>query len=257
MRGGVDVIVVNHRTPDDLDRFLTSLTKYMPRAVPVSLWIGNVAPQPMDLIVVERWQTHMPVTSVHWVWGDNCGYGRAVNRLATMGDRQVIAAFNADVSLTDGSLDACVGALLARDDWGILGPRQVNDEGLVVHAGIFGDNEPRGWRAGGGYEDLRDDCSSVSGSAYFVKRSVWEQLSACRIAPCGEGAFLESPLFYEETWCSAHAIAHGHKVAYFGDVTVGHRWHGSIKANRVNGTRLAKESKVMFDALCESHGISR
>jgi GT2 family glycosyltransferase len=260
MREGLDVVVVNYRTPGDLGGFLDSFTRHSGH-VATSLTIANVAPLPGDEKLAHFFAERHDADIVTFT--ENVGYARACNHAATLGDRKVLAFFNADVRLTAGALDECYGALMARPDWGVLGPRQIDDHGRYTHAGIFGTQaQPsmRGWhkRVSGAYEDIRDDAVSVSGAAYFVPRKVWADLTGCEvyreIAPDAEGAFLPTPHYYEETWCSYHAQAHGLKCVYFGTVTIVHRWH---QASPVGGRaeRLMPQSRAMFRAACDRHGI--
>jgi hypothetical protein len=73
------------------------------------------------------------------------------------------------------------------------------------------------------------------------------------IDPASEGAMLTTHLYYEESWVSAHAHSHGHRVVYVGDATMEHRWHGAIGPAGLDGTNLFRESKAKFVHACESH----
>lgn len=268
MSSGVDAVVVNYRTHEDLDRFVTSWNSH-----PAELWqrlvIVNVCPTPADTeVAMDHWQRD-EIEVVEFV--DNIGYGRACN-LATErphGDGlDVIALFNADVELTAGAIEECYFALTSQDEWGVLGPRQVNDQRRLVHAGILGTNSKprhRGWMEAdhGQYLDVLDDVPTVSGAAYFIKRKAWVQLKCCAVhqlatagGPPGgaSGAFLPTAHYYEETWCSYHARAHGWRCVYFGEVTITHSWH---RASSVGGwaERQMAASREQFRHACQLHGI--
>jgi len=259
----LDIIIVNYQTPGDLERCLNSLVEFPP-TVDHQVVVVNNDPLPLDHDVATLYVEGRP----NWVMVplDNEGYANACNFVAGSSSTDVLAFFNADVEFTYNVLDACHDALLANDRWGILGPRQVNRSGEITHAGIFGTHDHpqlRGWkRRTSDYQDVRDDAISVSGSAYFVKRKCWDELAHCPTyqasippeAPKALGAFLPTPHYYEETWCSYHAWAHRWKVVYWGLHTMVHEWH---TASPVGGAadRLMPKSREMFRHACRQHGI--
>lgn len=259
---GADIVVVNYRTPRDLAAFCESYLEHRP-GIPASLTIVNVDPTDEDEVVAGEWAGTLDAVVISFP--TNVGYAHACNTAAVQGRHPVIALFNADIELTEGSIDACVGALLARPDWGVLGPRQVNRRGgRIVHGGIFGTRaapDVRGWLLADreSYHDVRDDAVSVTGSAYFIKRSLWDDLTACevyqRVAPGAEGAFLPTQHYYEETWCSYHAQAHGHRCVYFGPVSIVHRWHKASPHGSYVDRHVMPKSKAMFRAACAAHEI--
>lgn len=255
----VQLIVVNYRTPHDLLGFVRAYQRYTP-TVEHTLTIVNVDPLPADeSIIVNLLADHDYIVNY-----ENCGYGKAVNDAARTGDSAVIAIFNADTRLTDGVIDECYEAMMAEPSWGVLGPRQVDQDNRITHAGILGTNEKpflRGWRKTNSdeYGDVRE-AVSVSGSAYFIKRAVWEELTDCELYqsahPVG-GAFLESPLYYEDMLCSVHARAHGYRVIAYGPAQMQHRWHQSVKHNKAEA-RAAQNYKVarqMYRYVCDVHQI--
>ena len=194
---------------------------------------------------------------------ENVGYARACNEGARYGTNDVILLANADTRLTSGLL-ACHDALIERDDWGVLGPRQVNDQHRITAGGIFGTEHSigqRGWNDvdTGQYSDVREDAKSVSGSLYFIKRKVWQELTDCQymqeMFPGIEGAFIPTRHYYEETCCSYHARNHGYKVVYYGPVQMYHAWH---KASDHGGwaDQQVEPSKQLMRTFLDSHGIA-
>jgi GT2 family glycosyltransferase len=252
----MDIVVVNYHTLGDLQQFMDTLKRYPP-----------TSPWTVTIVDVETQQREE-----HFSWGDgdgttlgaatNIGYAKACNLAAARGSDEIIALFNADVEVTPGSLDICVSALAGHDNWAILGPCQIDSNNRIRHAGIFGtDVAPRhrGWGEvnRGQYGDVRE-AVTVSGSAFFVKRKVWSELTDCpayqEAAPEAEGAFLPTPHYYEETWASYHARAHGYQVTYFGAATMIHKWH---RASTVGGwaEQQIPISRRMFRHACNIHGI--
>lgn len=256
----LDVVVTNYRTPNDLDSFLASYSTF-PCFWGGTLVVANVTPTAADLKVVQMWERKLPL--VHLVFDTNVGYARASNRGAMQGVGDVVALFNADVQLREDALTHCYEALRSNPRWGVLGPRQVDQLGRLVGCGVFGTPEQprqRAWmeRDVGQCSDLREDALTVSGSAYFVRRAVWQALTDCpeyrRAAPGAEGAFLPTQHYYEETFCSYHARAHNLAVVFFGPVVITHLWH---RASPHGGEpdRQMGSARLMFRRACDLHRI--
>lgn len=261
-QSGLDVVVVNHQTPEDLQRFLDSFDRYGPTELHHwSLAISNVEPTNEDGRVALQYVDSKP-NVIAYAHPENVGYGRAVNRAVNGGVNDTIAIFNADVELTEDALYNCWFEMLDCD-YDILGPLQVDRMGRVTHAGILGTNsspQMRGWRSHlvEPYRDVKP-AISVSGSAYFIRRDVWDVLSRCPIQRdlgYTDGAFLPTPLYYEETWCSYHARAHDFNVIYYGHVEMIHEWHQSVlKTGEAKAMEKMKIAREMFREACDVHGI--
>jgi GT2 family glycosyltransferase len=266
---GVDVVVVNYRTPHDLCDFIGAFANVQ-WELPVALHVVNVEATSEDLQVCEEMMGLVEVPSSVTMWPTNLGYARSCNAAAKMIDelsiaRRTIAFFNADTRLTPGVLDACHWELHQHRDWAVVGPRQVNDEGLITHGGIYGSLENPSFdgrwmkKDVGQFNEIRDDCVSVAGSAYFVKRQAWDEMRRCpkfkQIAPESEGAFLPTQHYYEETWFSYHAISHGWKIAYHGGVQMVHKWHQASPVGDIE-RRVLPQSRALFRTACDHHGIA-
>lgn len=257
---GLDVVVVNYRTPEDLSKFLASYAAF-PCFWPGSLTVVNVDPLAADIAVVDRWQGPLDIN--HVSFDTNVGYAVACNTGAQLGGGDVVALFNADVILSEGALTHCYEAIRAHPTWGVLGPRQVDDRNRLVGCGVFGTTrEPRqrAWLQTdvGQCSDVRTDALTVSGSAYFVRREVWRFLTDCPLyqqaAPDATGAFLPTPHYFEETFCSYHARAHGYSVVFYGPVVMTHLWH---RASEHGGPadRLMNTSRELYRAALDVHCI--
>jgi GT2 family glycosyltransferase len=253
----IDLVVVNYHTPDDLNAFLASVNRHPPTDE-ATLTIVDVENDESDPALID-WAGG---TARRLTANTNIGYARACNLGAEDGTGNVIALFNADVEITPHALDFCSAALMASDDWGALGPCQVDKNNHIRHAGIFGSNvrpAHRGWNETnrGQYSDVRE-AVTVSGSAYFIKRSVWSLLTKCSLyqatAPGATGAFLPTCHYFEETWCSYHLRAHEFRVMYYGPVTMIHKWH---RASPVGGwaEQQMPTSRDYFRRACGHHGI--
>jgi GT2 family glycosyltransferase len=263
----VDIVVVNYRTPGDLTKFLLSVAETVdPEMATVN--IINVSPGEMDHQVVAPGSEAMSALQGFVVVSayddENVGYARACNFGALRGSAPVIAFFNADVQLTACALLSLVGTILLHDDWGVIGPKQIDSVGRITHAGIVGTNKsikPRAFhrRDHGQYAD-QEEVVSVAGAAYLVKRQMWNELTACpyfREAVSDDtcGAFLPTPHYYEESFLSLHARHHGWKVVYDGTVTIQHEWHRASPRRGGNDMELMRTSREIFRRACDVHGI--
>lgn len=74
-------------------------------------------------------------------------------------------------------------------------------------------------------------------------------------APDTEGAFLPTRHYFEETYCSEHARAHGWDVMYAGTVNMIHEWHRSSPQGSL-GQDIWDESEAMFLRALAMHGIN-
>lgn len=255
----VTLVVVNYRTPGDLHGFLKSYEENQSEALS-QLIVANNDPQREDIEVAKLFM-EKGVVDLH-LFQENLYYSGALNRAAAFSESDVIAFFNADTQLTDGIVDHCYDLLMSNPDYAVVGPAQVSGKGQVTHAGVFGTLEKpmhRGWKSRWtqDYEDTRE-AVTVSGSAYFVKRSVFDELSECPtyrdLYPDVEGAFLPTTHYYEETWFSYHAQAHGYKVVYTGALQMIHEWH---RSSPVGGwaEQQMPISRKMFREMCAHHQI--
>lgn len=244
----IDLVVVNYRTPKLLKDFLVSLGKNIP-SYSYTLTIIDI--QPDELLV--DWPNY-------YVFDENIGYNKACNFAASITNSPYIAFFNADTRFVDDMcVDSCIRLFIDNDDVGITGPMQYNSEGKITHGGICGTHEKpfHRWWMLKNHTPAQDviECISVSGSAYFIKREVWDLLTDCpiykEIDPDAIGAFLETPHFYGETFCSYHAFAHDIKVVYLGTAEMIHEWHKSSPV----GSQTVEKDRPAFRAACKKHEI--
>lgn len=279
-RPSLGVIVVGYHSSDDLDGFCRSLQDADPDlditvAVTQVQATSDEVNHGMELTSDLTFHPFIRLAmSVHDT--SNIGYAKACNLTALYSpfvrEVDVLAFFNADTRIRPGVLESCVDLLVSDPTYAVVGPRQVDDSNHLTHAGIFGSLDAprhRGWKepAGDRYTDVRDDAVTVSGSAYFIKRTIWNELSNCStynascralfpaLKPEYEGAFLPTFLYYEETWISYHAQAHGYKVVYNGEATMNHQWHAAISKMHDPQNKVFFESREAFRQACDDHHI--
>lgn len=250
----LDIIVINYRTPNDLAEFLQSYWAY-PAEQKSTLHVVNVMPGPADRDVAAN------DADLIYNIDERIDYGRAANIAGRNGTNDTIAVFNADTILTDGVLDGCADLLWSDPDYGIVGPRQVDESNRFTSAGIFGPpTRPahRGWQQQdlGQYSEV-EEVTMVMGSAMFLRRSLWDELAECPIyraaAPDSVGPLMESH-YYSDTWPCYHAHSHGKKNIYDGSHVMVHKWH---RASTLGG--YAEQTMAGFldeyRRLCKAHGI--
>ena len=100
---------------------------------------------------------------------------------------------------------------------------------------------------------------SVSGSALFTKRSVWDEMHDCEIFlelfPDAIGSFILTQHFYEETGYNYHVQSHGYEVWYLGSAEMIHEWHKSSPPG--TQSKHIEKSRSTFREFCDAHGIDR
>jgi glycosyltransferase involved in cell wall biosynthesis len=221
------------------------------------------------------------------VLSDNVGYALACNNLADLSRgcmteyNDVLGFLNADVWMDWKDQFKIREFFKENQDVAIMGPKQRNEAGRITHAGIFGTNEApkhRGWQ----HPDIRDqlyhdvvDAVTVSGSAYFIRRKICDELSDnpayqeiydellpetlkllnVELPYSVRGAFLPTPFYYEETFCSYYARHMGHRLVYNGNISIGHSWHGSVKTGS-KMDQMFRPSRDMFRRACDKLGIN-
>jgi len=201
---------------------------------------------------------------------ENLGYAEACN---TVGDyfvneikskSDIIGFLNCDVWLTNEDLIKIEEIFKANPDIHILGPKQRDEKGNIVHGGIVGTEtapKHRGWHVHDPDDTKFKDqveCVTVSGSAYFMRRDVYEALDNDEeyrgLFPNIKGPFLPTPHYYEETFVSYLARHRGYHVYYDGSVSIGHSWHASHEKGS-EYDQLFSYSKSIFVKTCDALGI--
>lgn len=179
-------------------------------------------------------------------------YACSVNSSLARGSAPYVLALNADTRMLEPP-EKLLAIFEEHADVAVIGPRQIDGQGFLTHAGITGTNtEPRHrfWLA-----PLHEcdhlcnewmlDVPTVSGAVYFARRSVWEAL----------GGFLDTPHFFEETWLCYLARHHGYRVIYTGASTWEHLFNRSPVEEGFR-TRAALESREIFRQACAREGIA-
>lgn len=250
----LDIVVVNYKTDTLLKRFLSSVEEFYPSLVDRVLIY--------DVESNKNWD--------NWSFFSNpanCGYAYACNHGALLvandlPQSEYIAFFNADTKFIDSQCIPLCLEVLSDKSVGAVGPMQVDSSGRVTHAGIGGTlRKPRhlGWKSLKPELHRKNrDVISVSGAAYFTKRSVWAEMTDCpiyqKLFPGVDGGFLPTPLYYEETGYSYHLIAHDYKIKYVGNALMLHE-HDMSPAPYSVKVDFANQSRKIFRQFCDVHHI--
>ena len=261
----IDLCIVNYNTRPLLNRFLDCLHNDLHDHPKVwNLYIADNDSQDDSVAWLKYNYQRYKINKFYH--NNNIGYSAACNQLAAEGSSDIICLLNADVWMTSSSLVRIQNIFDENPDIHILGPKQRDENGYITHAGIVGTNtapKHRGWHEPDPQDILyrdRVNCVTVSGSAYFIRREVWDTLTNYpkyrEMYPNAIGAFLPTPHYYEETWCSYFARHLGYNVVYDGSVSIGHSWH---KSSSVGGEADSKfrESQQIFRTACDYIGIER
>jgi len=255
-----DLCVVSHNTRVKLKRLLDCLT-----ADNDGCW--NIKVQDNDSVDGSReLLASRPEVSETLLY-PNIGsrYGAACNRLAAMGTAPYIGLLNGDVWLSTGDLRA-LEATFEETGAAIVGPKQRDERNRVRHGGIFGTEDSPTFANRWGVQDIKDiryrereEALTVAGSAYFIRRDVWNELTKDDLYQTftngAVGAFLPTPFYYEETWCSYFARHKGYTVLYDGTVSIGHSWAASTPHGNSVLMKWKEESHKMFSEICDLYGI--
>lgn len=256
----IDICVVNYNTRAKLNRLLNNL--FMHDNYIWNLFIEDNGSTDGSAEWLQEHASRYRLANVSY--NGNIGYSAACNKAASRGAGDIIGLLNGDVWLSSKDVAAIEQRFAEHPEIAILGPKQRDEARRITHAGIFGTEEKprhRDFRKHDPKDELHrnlEEAVTISGSAYFIRRSVWDDLTNCPTYrashPDAVGAFLPTPHYYEETWCSYHARAHGYKVFYDGAISIGHTWHAS---SPVGGPadKMFSVSRRIFREACAAHEI--
>lgn len=224
----LDLIVVNYKTPHLLQEFITSIEDFGPTDLSFRVTVVDVEQESEDV--------KNPFGGKYLV-KNNIGYGKSCNLASSLatGSRHLML-LNADTRLDNrGCLSRCVEFLDNNKDVAIVGPLQYDNNGTVRHSGLYG---PWHSMVDHGFGQTVSSAhtvdapvDSVSGSAFMIKRAVWDELKNEKVfvKTFGRqlGAFFPTPHFFEETGCAWNARLNGYQVWYLGSAQMVHQWHQS------------------------------
>lgn len=265
----IDLCVVNYNTRNLLERLLDSVHFDLNEGSNVwNLYIADNGSSDNSLEWLHGVDGQYKINSIFM--NENIGYSAACNQLARESSSEIIGLLNSDVWFTSNDIKKIDDIFQSNKDIHILGPKQRDENGYITHAGIVGTNtnpKHRGWKEHDPNDVLYRDmieCVTISGSAYFIRREVWDALATNKryleMFPTATGAFLPTPHYYEETWCSYFARYLGYNVIYDGTVSIGHSWHASSPKpgeGISEADKMFPISREIFRKACDYIGIER
>lgn len=262
----IDLVAVAYNAPDELTHFLESVLSSVSFPFTFRLIDNNSPDQTVRDIMFEyeeaMYSNPFCVKSEFIRSYENQGYARAINQGISLGSAPYAAALNCDIEFYPGVVNSIVKAF-QRPDYdkvAVIGPKTVDRMNRLTHGGIFNhgvNDQHRAWQQVDrpGLADDVVDVPTVSGATYFMRRDIWNELAHCPlyrgVAPDATGAFLPTRHFYEETWYSYHARAHGYTVKYHGDIKMMHSWH---KSSPIGSISLS-EAEIYFRRAAAAHQI--
>lgn len=276
--------IVEYNTPDLLERCINSATSQIDVSEITVFRNGTSEQHPAVHSAVTKFSDSPNSPNISG-YADSVNYGYAASLNYVISEHvtsktEFFVALNADVEFKTSSDVRNMMDFMKQHQVAIAGPKQVNSQGQITHAGIFGSNTRpsiRGWKQKdhGQYDDQRTDCVSVSGSAYFIDTMAIESLTSCPdyrswiLSACPgtlhmgmnqDGisgrfpTFIPTRHYYEETGLSYHAREHGYRIGYNGQVEMIHEWHQSSRVGGEVDSQMSSAREIFRD-FCDWHDI--
>lgn len=205
MNEHVDIVIVNYNTLGYLKKCLASIkdcTRYPYHLIIIDnqstdgskLYLKRLSQQGVQVIINQK----------------NLGCAKAWNQGIRKSSGKYILFLNPDTLVTRGWLKTMVACSEDDSQIAVVGNKQVNERGLIMHAGVL-EKEGKAFMRGVGERDSPEkynhicDCLDVCGACYLIKRRWIERI----------GYFDEQFFLYaEETDYSMRVRALGLRVVY-------------------------------------------
>lgn len=259
----IDLLVVNYNTRTMLEDLLNTLhSDYQENVWKLYIADNNSPDDSAEWLRANR--DNYDIEEVFFF--DNIGYAAAINKMSTYSKSEFLAAVNADTWFTTNHVKQVEQSFLETPSAGVIGVKQLDKNSRIRHGGIFftdrmGHMTHRGWAD---YDPLdmkvKDKviCGTVSGSIYYMRRKAWDDVLNhpvyMELFPDAEGAFLPTPMYFEETFFSMAVQSLGWDVVYDGTVeTAGHHWHASAPVGANTG--YFDVSRNIYRYACQKMGI--
>lgn len=238
MDATLDIVIVSYNTKALVYRCLDSIRRYT--SVPAQIYVVDNGSSDGTVKAIARlnWE------NIHVVANEeNKGYATACNQGIRSGSSPFIILMNSDVIVTAGWLEPLLDCMRQDPRIAVVGPKMVNQKAQITAAGVIGTLEshfPRGYLEADepGKYDMQEDCFSVCGAAYMIRRDL-----LCVLGLLDEHYFF----YFEETDYSVHARSKGYRVVYCPASKI---YHLSGQSNKNHGQLRAyfEESERYFRA---------
>ncbi len=205
MENLTDIVIVNFNTLSVLRECLYSLRAHTPQPHRIVVVDNGSTDGSSQWLQELRWPNLQVIANT-----ENLGYAKACNQGIRDGNGPYVLLLNSDVQMQPGWLEPLLTCMEEDPKIAVVGPKLVDRSGHITGAGIVGsyaNHWPRGLLesdAPGKYNEV-EDCISVCGAAYLIRREVIDQL----------GLLDENYFFYfEETDYSFRVHLAGYRVVY-------------------------------------------
>ena len=214
------------------------------RAVVVSYRTPELARQCRDSIRDPWVETTIVETGPDWddldaAWMPGVGYARALEWAFRGAETPYLIALNADVVFPAESILPLLELFRENPRLAVLGPRQVNPAGRIVHAGIPEAGDTHGGRSFGEpdvgqHRERLLLVPQVSGSIMIIRRDVYTIV----------GGFSNMPtLYFEDALLCRRVRRAGWTVGYSGLLTFQHHVAASPQPEGTSRAALAAEGR--------------
>lgn len=250
----VDLVIVNYNTLNYLKVCLDSIiknTRYPFRIIVVDNGSTDGSLNYLENLQKSLGQlnsTNNPLSKKLTILENSLNYGYAVacNQGITAGSGEFVVILNSDIEVSRDWLSNLVTTAKSDPQIGVVGPKMTTKAGIIVGAGVTKLDQYCSSRGHGefnriGLYDQIEDCYSVGGACYLVKRKILEKV----------GYFDESYFFYfEETDLSLRVLEKGYRVVYSPTAKIIHHQEGSLNKHRVKEriqrNNFFQESQKLF-----------
>ncbi len=245
-------VVVSHNQPDRLERAVTTWLHHHDGLLVVALSAPTVdaADTAADLARAH----HLPVATYDTNIGFNLAANRTLARWANPADYGAYAVINDDTWFTSPAVNELAAHLDRDATLAAVGPRQVDEQNRITAGGFFGDPPiDRLFHQSAVPLETSADATRLAGSMIVWRATAWQQLATCPgTPPDAHGAYAPTSHYFGETFACVHARAHGWRLGFAGDVTVGHTWHASSPVGGY-GEQHIDTDRRLYETLCDHH----
>lgn len=236
MEKSVDIVIVNYNTKEYLRDCIESIhrnTRYPYRLIIID---NQSTDGSLNYLRELRRQGHRVLFN-----RENLGCAKAWNQGIRLGQGEYILLLNPDTLLTSGWLTQMVACAESDPQIAVVGNKQVDQRGRILHAGLVEEAGKAVFRGAGERDQPGKfaqvcDCIDVCGACYLIKRQLLAKI----------GYFDERFFLYaEETDYSLRARKLGYRVVYC-PVTITHFKDGA-PISPEERQRLHQQSCRLFD----------
>lgn len=240
----LDLVIVSHNASKYLNQCLSSLILVDCNNITV---IDNASTDDTHLVLEDFYNGQVIYNT------ENLGYSQACNQGAAFGKSKIIGFLNCDTAFIE-VISPMIDYLEENDDIAAVGPKQIDSNGLIRFAGVVFEkcamrtlvgSYHRGWGENdiGKYDDIIDS-HYISGSAFFIKRKIFDEVG---------GWESRLPLYFEDNLMCLRLQKRKYRTVYYGKTKMIHEWMKSNNPGERNKRLWTSISE--FRKICASEGL--